>query len=402
MTKTQWFLLVLGLGMLGGCAGIDSVEEESLPTASYALSEEEQAQLAQDERNRECRKNPNRACVLTVLATDDLCQWQGLTCWARQWLDEDTARLAVTFGPDSRRSQWTQGAEQVPFTRWSDVRGKRTAANAMNVTVSFQMVPLNEALYGSWGSHMNVTDVYFTPELFWRDHPPVEYDADGRLVYSGIFARIATTDLAGVGHAGVDVGGYAPEKTGYREYTQSHFASVRAGKIGMQANPYALGWDYQSFGAWEEAGSSGGYVASESFGAPTPGAAVPTTGSAEFTGKLGGFYVSPGGLGSMAAADLRVSADFATRTLGFATTGTVTTRDLATPTAASNLDLSGRLSYAPGSGNFSGALTNASGTMSGSTQGRFYGPAAEELGGIFALRSASTRETFTGAYGAKR
>ena len=45
---------------------------------------------------------------------------------------------------------------------------------------------------------------------------------------------------------------------------------------------------------------------------------------------------------------------------------------------------------------------NAAGTMSGASKGKFYGPKAEELGGVFVVKSPSTVETFTGAYGAKR
>jgi len=40
--------------------------------------------------------------------------------------------------------------------------------------------------------------------------------------------------------------------------------------------------------------------------------------------------------------------------------------------------------------------------MSGASSGQFYGPVAQELGGEFVLKSATTAETFVGAYGAKR
>jgi phage baseplate assembly protein gpV len=108
------------------------------------------------------------------------------------------------------------------------------------------------------------------------------------------------------------------------------------------------------------------------------------------------------GQGSTAAADLTVNANFSTRSLGFASTGTATTRDFQTRTAAPNLNLNGTLTYAPGSNSFSGTLTNSGGTLSGSTKGQFYGPSAQELGGAFAVKSSTTVETFTGAYGAKR
>ena len=40
--------------------------------------------------------------------------------------------------------------------------------------------------------------------------------------------------------------------------------------------------------------------------------------------------------------------------------------------------------------------------MSGSSTGRYYGPTAQELGGVFTVKSPATAETLTGAYGAKR
>jgi len=47
-------------------------------------------------------------------------------------------------------------------------------------------------------------------------------------------------------------------------------------------------------------------------------------------------------------------------------------------------------------------FSNTGGTLSGSTQGQFYGPNAQELGGAFILTSGQGVETFAGAYGAKR
>jgi hypothetical protein len=73
-----------------------------------------------------------------------------------------------------------------------------------------------------------------------------------------------------------------------------------------------------------------------------------------------------------------------------------------TAAAAPNLNLNGSLSYLPSSSSFNGTLTNSAGTMSGASKGQFYGPAAQELGGVFTLKSPTTVETFTGAYGAKR
>jgi hypothetical protein len=186
-------------------------------------------------------------------------------------------------------------------------------------------------------------------------------------------------------------------------YTQSPFTSA-ASSIAIVANPYIAGWDYQSFGVWntQAPGGDGGTIGAHSFGAATPASAVPLSGAANFVGKLGGLYISPAGEGSTGAADVTVNADFSTRSLSFASSNTVTMRNLATAMPAPNLNLSGTLNYASGSNTFSGTLTSAGGTMSGTSNGQFYGPNAEELGGVFVVKSPTTVETFTGAYGAKR
>jgi len=225
-----------------------------------------------------------------------------------------------------------------------------------------------------------------------------EYDTAGKLIYFSPVYGTESKDLSNVGHAGIDV----RYDRLFGDWQQSPFTSVSARQVGLIANPYVLGWDYQSFDAWDDQGFDSGLMDAQTFGAATPASAVPLSGSAEFTGKLGGLYVSAAGDGSLAAADLTVNADFSARSLSLTSSGTIITRDFTAATTAPNLDLRGTLTYAPGRNAFSGTLTNAGGTMSGPSQGQFYGPAAEELGGVFVVKSASTVETFTGAYGAKR
>ena len=181
--------------------------------------------------------------------------------------------------------------------------------------------------------------------------------------------------------------------------SQSGLAQPR---VGVVANPYQLGWSYQSFGVWNSHAADGGVVQSLNFGQSTYASAIPTSGAATFKGKLAGFYVSPSGIGSVAGANVTVNADFANRSLQFASSGTTLTRNVSTATSTPQLNLSGTLTYSPGSNSFTGTLVNAGGTMNGVSNGRFYGPAAQELGGAFTVKSPSTVETFTGAYGAKR
>lgn len=157
------------------------------------------------------------------------------------------------------------------------------------------------------------------------------------------------------------------------------------------------GFEYQQFGMWEEdIGTVRRDLTVWSYGEITPGSAVPTSGSASFTGRLVGVYVSPAGASAGAAASVGVDADFTKRSLGFASSGTTVGG-----AAAPQLDLRGALTYGAGQSRFSGSVANASGSLRGSSTGNFYGPRAEELGGTFSA-SGSGSERFVGAYGAKR
>jgi hypothetical protein len=172
--------------------------------------------------------------------------------------------------------------------------------------------------------------------------------------------------------------------------------------IALAADPAAFGWNYQSFGVWETGmGTGSGSAGVMSAGAPTAGSAIPTSGTATFTGALGGIYVDASGNDFVTEAALTVNADFGARTLGVSSTGTIKSPDLVSTSTASNLNLTGTLTYAAGSNAFAGTVTNGS-TLTGTSNGRFYGPAAEELGGVFILKANSGVETYGGAYGAKR
>ena len=180
-----------------------------------------------------------------------------------------------------------------------------------------------------------------------------------------------------------------------------------AGTIAVAADPIAQGWNYQSFGMWETGGlTTSGYVGVMSVGAPTAGTAIPATGTATFTGKSIGFYTDATGVGHGALSDVSVNADFGARTLALSSSGTVTIDNYvtnATTSPAPNLNLTGTLSYAAGTNSFAGNLTTSGGTpLTGTSTGRFYGPSAQELGGVFILKAGSGVETYGGAYGAKR
>ena len=179
--------------------------------------------------------------------------------------------------------------------------------------------------------------------------------------------------------------------------------SPATGNVAIMANPINLGWEYQSFGVWESVGTDGRTFGAMSVG-NNAGTAIPTTGIATFTGYATGSYVSSGGTGSTALAELTVVADFGPqRSLQFSTTNTQTSENWGTFTAAPELNLTGTLYIAAGTNSFTGRVDSVSSAnaLTGDSTGQFYGPNAEELGGVFFLKGTGV-ETYAGAYGAVR
>jgi transferrin binding protein len=300
----------------------------------------------------------------------------------------------------------TQPVAQPPlFTSWSDLRRDATTrAEGMRVGLQYFTAP--DGRISSIAGPGMQSEPEFNLNVPWN--ALFRYDAQGRAgnfsLRGGGGDLSADTDqrtllnLGAIGQPWMDVG----YRRTFDAIPPTPFADLAARYLELVANPYVAGWNYQTFGVWNVTDPSWVSAGGTSFGSATPGPAVPTNGTATFNGKLGGLYISPAGQGSVATADVKLGADFSTRTLSFASSGTSLTRDLSTATLAPNLNLSGTLTYAPGSNAFSGTFTNAAGTMSGTSKGQFYGPAAQELGGVFAVKSPTTVETFVGAYGGKR
>ena len=65
------------------------------------------------------------------------------------------------------------------------------------------------------------------------------------------------------------------------------------------------------------------------------------------------------------------------------------------------MNLTGTLTYSAGSNQFTGAVANSGSTLSGTATGRFYGPAAQEIGGTFGLTGAGL-SAYGGGFGAHR
>lgn len=169
---------------------------------------------------------------------------------------------------------------------------------------------------------------------------------------------------------------------------------------GFAVDPFVVGWNYQSFGVWGNAdlGAATWKIGVVSAGSPTSGSALPTTGSATFTGLTGALFADTAG--DVRATVARMSADvnFGSRSIQFSTSGTKIGNSL---TPEPGLDLKGNLSYAPGVNAFSGSMQTNNGQLSGQGAGRFYGPAAEEIGGVYSLQGSGLSR-LVGAFGGKR
>jgi hypothetical protein len=179
----------------------------------------------------------------------------------------------------------------------------------------------------------------------------------------------------------------------------------------LSAEPLLNGWNYQSFGVWITGrGQGSGTAGVVSVGSASPVNAIPQTGSATYIGSAGGIYTSPTGVYFLTASDMRADVNFGARQLNFQTTNTIgAAPSMITtstpPVAVPGLNVNGTLTYAAGSNQFSGTVTSASSSnqtpMSGSAVGKFYGPAASEIGGTFSMTGAPG-EVFAGAFGGKR
>ena len=164
-----------------------------------------------------------------------------------------------------------------------------------------------------------------------------------------------------------------------------------------------LNWQYQTFGVWETGRGDISNTVSGTFGAatvgtPTAGSAIPTTGSATFTGLVGGVYVdAPGTNDYITAGKMTADVNFLNRQVTLTTSDTQKVNTItAVESPAPNLNMAGILNYAAGTNTFTGTVS-ATG-LTGESTGQFNGPNAEELGGVFSLIGAGV-ETYIGGYG---
>jgi len=172
----------------------------------------------------------------------------------------------------------------------------------------------------------------------------------------------------------------------------------------LAADPVGIGWNYQTFGMWETGiGTGSGTAGGISVGAATAGSSIPTSGSATYTGYFGGATSDFDGDDFLTKGTVSVGADFANRSLAYSTSASKYLSPVTSPpswTNDSQFNMSGTLTYSDGTNSFTGNITDEK-SMSGTATGKFYGPNAEELGGVYYL-TGSGLKMHAGAFGAKK
>jgi len=171
--------------------------------------------------------------------------------------------------------------------------------------------------------------------------------------------------------------------------------------IGAFANPAAYGFEYQTFGAWGAYGNATTPAYAVSVGSPSPASAIPATGALTFTGGATGYYVDASKFGYVTNANMVATVTFDNRTVAFATTNTSIAGGPGAPQiSAPALNMTGNLSYAAGANAMTGTATTING-MSGNMNGKFYGPALNEVGGTYAVTGSGVG-SMVGGFGGKR
>ena len=176
------------------------------------------------------------------------------------------------------------------------------------------------------------------------------------------------------------------------------YATDTAGDLALIADAKSQGWNYQTFGVWETLGNlSGTSVGTMSAGSVTPAAAIPSSGMATFNGQLGFIWSD-----TSWAAGLTIQVDFGAHTASLAS-DQIHAENVNSSNAIAPSTISGSLSWQSGQNALTGTVT-ASGPwtgLSGTATARFYGPAAQEIGGTFEIGPTGSA-TFVGAFGAAK
>ena len=165
----------------------------------------------------------------------------------------------------------------------------------------------------------------------------------------------------------------------------------------------AAGWTYQTFAHYTDPknGITHGY---QSLGDETPVTAMPKQGTATYRGITTAYVTNNGTNNQQLTANVTAVADFTKKGLFFTTNNsqihTINQAGQRVSTQAADYNMRGNASWNANSNSFKGNVNTADKALSGTFNGKFYGPDAAEIGGTYGL--SGNNQQLIGGYGAKR
>jgi hypothetical protein len=103
---------------------------------------------------------------------------------------------------------------------------------------------------------------------------------------------------------------------------------------------------------------------------------------------------------------MTANVDFSSRSIAFSTSNTsLANTNSGVQSSNSGLNINGTLAWNPTVNGFSGVVNTANGQLNGGANGSFFGPAAEEIGGVYQLQNVQggpAVNKMIGAFGGKR
>jgi hypothetical protein len=161
--------------------------------------------------------------------------------------------------------------------------------------------------------------------------------------------------------------------------------------VGLTADATGA-YNYMTLGMWGDCATNCG-VANETgvigyyvYGQETPAGAIPASGTANYTGATSGNYMDAAGQLFGVTSTVAVSADFLNRSLAMSTASSSVMDGNGVSTAKPDLNIRmSTLTYGSNSNTFSGNVSDE-GNRSGTATGRFFGPAAQEIGGVYYVK----------------
>ncbi|MGV6988899.1 transferrin-binding protein-like solute binding protein [Testudinibacter sp. P80/BLE/0925] len=172
-------------------------------------------------------------------------------------------------------------------------------------------------------------------------------------------------------------------------------------------DPAVANWNYQTYGMFDSGNrfiNIGTVNVYQSIGEYTQ--TVPTGGEATYNGISSGLGMT-NGHSYATTADVQIKIDFEKRTAAFNTTNTKKydfdeAGKLKDGVAAENLNLIANAAIEKGAAGFTGEVKSADDKLSGKVHALLYGPAADEVGGVYGLKGESGTDHLIGGFGSRR